>query len=60
MKKTWTGVVPYWGTWGEPMPGKENECSNVEGYIEEWRVSETDKARQYAFAAVDMDGKKKK
>ena len=52
-------MVPYWGTWGEPMPGKENECSNVDEYIEEWRVRETDKAKQYAFAAVDMDGKKK-
>ncbi|KAF7453217.1 Pyridox ox 2 domain containing protein [Pyrenophora tritici-repentis] len=59
VKDTWTGVVPYWGTWGEPIPGKENGCPDVEEYIEEWRVGETGKARQYAFAAVEMEGKKK-
>jgi nitroimidazol reductase NimA-like FMN-containing flavoprotein (pyridoxamine 5'-phosphate oxidase superfamily) len=50
---TWTGVVPYWGTWGEPVPGKENGCQEVEGYIEEWRVRETGKARNHAFEVID-------
>lgn len=59
VKKTWTGVVPYWGTWGEPVPGKENGASEVEGYIEKWRVEETGRARGYAFEAVEKEGKKK-
>jgi nitroimidazol reductase NimA-like FMN-containing flavoprotein (pyridoxamine 5'-phosphate oxidase superfamily) len=59
VKKTWTGVVPYWGTWGEPVAGKENACEEVEGYIEGWRVVETGRARGYAFEAVGMEGKKK-
>ncbi|KAH6633180.1 5-nitroimidazole antibiotic resistance protein [Boeremia exigua] len=53
VKKTWTGVVPYWGTWGEPVEGKENGCAEVEGYIEEWRMKETSKARNYAFEAIE-------
>ena len=52
VKKTWTGVVPYWGTWGEPVPGEENGCEEVEGYIESWRMKETAKARGYAFEAI--------
>lgn len=52
VKGTWTGVVPYWGTWGEPVEGRENKCEEIEGYIEEWRVKETSKARKYAFDAV--------
>lgn len=53
MKKTWTGVVPYWGTWGEPVPGKENGCEEVEEYIEKWRVSENSKVKKEAFEAVE-------
>ncbi|KAI4683887.1 uncharacterized protein J4E84_006727 [Alternaria hordeiaustralica] len=52
VKKTWTGVVPYWGTWGEPVPGEENGCEEVEGYIESWRMRETAEARGYAFEAI--------
>lgn len=59
VKQTWTGVVPYWGTWGEPVPGKENGREEVEEYIEEWRVGETGKARDYAFEAIEIDGKAK-
>jgi nitroimidazol reductase NimA-like FMN-containing flavoprotein (pyridoxamine 5'-phosphate oxidase superfamily) len=53
VKKTWTGVVPYWGTWGEPVAGKENGASEVEAYIEKWRLEETGRARGYAFEAVE-------
>ncbi|XP_014560690.1 hypothetical protein COCVIDRAFT_34340 [Bipolaris victoriae FI3] len=52
VKKTWTGVVPYWGSWGEPVPGKENGCEEVEEYIERWRVVENNRGRQEAFDAT--------
>ncbi|KAH7392029.1 5-nitroimidazole antibiotic resistance protein [Phaeosphaeria sp. MPI-PUGE-AT-0046c] len=52
VSKTWTGVVPYWGTWGEPVEAAENGCKEVEGYIEKWRVGETGRARAQAFEAV--------
>ncbi|KAJ4337449.1 hypothetical protein N0V95_008339 [Ascochyta clinopodiicola] len=51
--RTWTGVVPFWGTWGEPVAGKLNGREEVEGYIEKWRVGETGRAREYAFAAIE-------
>jgi nitroimidazol reductase NimA-like FMN-containing flavoprotein (pyridoxamine 5'-phosphate oxidase superfamily) len=51
--KTWTGVVPYWGTWGQPVDGTENGCAEVEPYIEEWRVRETGKSRSEAFSAIE-------
>ena len=54
-ERCWTGVVPYWGTWGEPVPGKENGCEAVEGYIEGWRVRETAGARGAAFAAAGAE-----
>ena len=53
VRNTWTGVVPYWGTWGEPVPGRENGCKDVEGYIEEWRMKETAKGRDHAFEAIE-------
>jgi hypothetical protein len=53
VKKTWTGVVPYWGTWGEPVAGRENGAGEVEAYIEKWRLEETGRARGYAFEAVE-------
>lgn len=53
VKKTWTGVVPFWGTWGEPVAGKENGCEEVEGYIEKWRMQETGRARVEAFGAIE-------
>ncbi|KAH9859731.1 hypothetical protein IAQ61_011512 [Plenodomus lingam] len=53
---TWTGVVPFWGTWGDPVTA-EGSGRGVEGYVEEWRVEETEKAREYAVEAVGMKGK---
>jgi hypothetical protein len=44
--------VPYWGTWGEPVAGRQNGCDKVEGYIEKWRVSENTRAREEAIEAV--------
>lgn len=53
VKGTWTGVVPYWGTWGEPVEGKDNRCAEVEPYIEAWRTKETSKARNHAFEVIE-------
>ena len=53
VKDTWTGVVPYWGTWGEPVEGKDNGCAEVEPYIEAWRTKETSKAKNHAFEVIE-------
>ncbi|KAF2463271.1 5-nitroimidazole antibiotic resistance protein [Lindgomyces ingoldianus] len=57
VKGTWTGVVPVWYQWGEPMPGKENEMENVQGYIEDWRVKESQLGRVKAYEAIEEEGK---
>jgi nitroimidazol reductase NimA-like FMN-containing flavoprotein (pyridoxamine 5'-phosphate oxidase superfamily) len=49
----WTGVVPSWLTWGEPVAGKENGRESVEGYIEKWRLEENARGKEYAFEAVE-------
>ncbi|KAF2637169.1 hypothetical protein P280DRAFT_500774 [Massarina eburnea CBS 473.64] len=52
---TWTGVVPVWLQWGEPIPGKDNGKVEIEGYIERWRVKENQKGRVYAYEAIQKD-----
>lgn len=55
----WTGVVPVWLQWGEPIPGRENgfggEDGAVEEYIERWRLSENMKGKLGAYEAVKED-----
>lgn len=51
-QRTWTGVVPYWGMWGEPVPGAQNGCEEVQGYIEGWRVGENTRGKMEAFGAA--------
>lgn len=53
--RVWTGVVPCWLQWGEPMPSQGNGVEEVEGYIEKWRVGENGKGRVGAFEAVGKD-----
>lgn len=54
--RVWTGVLPYWGTWGEPVPAEGNMCDEVEGYIEGWRVGENARGRVGAFEAAGGGG----
>jgi hypothetical protein len=53
VKKVWTGVVPCWLQYGEPIPGKENGREDVEEYIEKWRVSENNKGKMGAYEAIE-------
>lgn len=53
VKKTWTGVVPVWLQWGEPIEGKENGCADVEDYIEQWRLKENQKGKTLAYEAIE-------
>lgn len=55
-KSVWTGVVPVWPQWGEPIPGNENGVEEVEEYIEKWRVGENTKGKVAAYKAIE-DGK---
>ncbi|KAF9741867.1 hypothetical protein PMIN06_012280 [Paraphaeosphaeria minitans] len=51
--RVWTGVVPYWSTWGEMVAGKENGAGAVDGEIEKWRLAENEKAKKVAYAAIE-------
>lgn len=53
----WTGVVPVWLQWGEPIPGEQNGREEVEGYIETWRQKENMKGKMLAYEAVNKKGK---
>jgi len=58
-ESVWTGVVPAYLQWGEPVPGKDNgfggQGGKTEGYIEEWRVAENERIRKAAYEAIEHD-----
>ncbi|KAH7135107.1 5-nitroimidazole antibiotic resistance protein [Dendryphion nanum] len=54
-ESVWTGVVPVWLQWGEPIPGKDNGREAVEGYIEKWRLGENQKGRLEAYKAIEEE-----
>ncbi|KAF2001814.1 5-nitroimidazole antibiotic resistance protein [Amniculicola lignicola CBS 123094] len=56
-KDVWTGVVPVWLQWGEPIAGKENGREDIEPYIEKWRLSENLKGKMGAFKAIEEQDK---
>ncbi|PSN67924.1 5-nitroimidazole antibiotic resistance protein [Corynespora cassiicola Philippines] len=55
-KNVWTGVVPVWLQWGEPIPGEDNGPEEVEDYIERWRLMENERGRMGAFDAIQKKG----
>ncbi|KAF2125775.1 hypothetical protein P153DRAFT_298994, partial [Dothidotthia symphoricarpi CBS 119687] len=50
-ERVWTGVVPYWGTWGEGV-GAQGCEREVPESVEAWRVGENGRARVGAFEAA--------
>jgi nitroimidazol reductase NimA-like FMN-containing flavoprotein (pyridoxamine 5'-phosphate oxidase superfamily) len=50
--KVWTGVVPSWLQWGEPVPTKENKVSKVPGYLNQWISEENSTGKDTAVAAA--------
>ncbi|KAF2712858.1 hypothetical protein K504DRAFT_422995 [Pleomassaria siparia CBS 279.74] len=51
--KIWTGVVPVWPQWGEPVAGKDNVVDEVEEYIEQWRLKENQSGKLGAYKAIE-------
>lgn len=52
--RVWTGVVPAWVQWGEPVPANENQVNSFPGYLERWRHEENERGREYAVHAVSQ------
>lgn len=56
-KGVWTGVLPVWLQWGEPVAGQDNGFGDgeTEEYIEEWRVGENVRGKLTAYEAIQKD-----
>jgi hypothetical protein len=50
----WTGVVPVWETFGEPVPSPENKVTKVPDYITRFITKNNEQNRKYAQGAVKV------
>ena len=57
--RVWTGVVPVWETFGQPVPNAENKVSNVPEHVSSYIASRNEQNQAYAtkaaFAAKSQD-----
>jgi nitroimidazol reductase NimA-like FMN-containing flavoprotein (pyridoxamine 5'-phosphate oxidase superfamily) len=51
----WTGVVPVWETFGEPVPSAENKVKRLPEYIASYVAHSNDRNRTYAVNAVNTE-----
>jgi nitroimidazol reductase NimA-like FMN-containing flavoprotein (pyridoxamine 5'-phosphate oxidase superfamily) len=52
--KVWTGVVPTWTVYGEPVPSSYNKVQKVPGYMKEWIDAENKNGKQLAADAINQ------
>lgn len=52
--RVWTGVVPVWETFGEPVPSDQNKVAEVPGYISAFVAAQNAGNRQYAEKAIGV------
>ncbi|KAJ5232119.1 hypothetical protein N7468_005075 [Penicillium chermesinum] len=53
--RIWTGVVPVWETFGEPVPSAENKVADVPEHIRSYIADKNTKNRAYAEGAVGTE-----
>ncbi|EEP76290.1 conserved hypothetical protein [Uncinocarpus reesii 1704] len=53
-EKVWTGVVPVWQTFGEPLPDKLNKVKEVPEHITSYIATANARNQQYAVDAVKI------
>lgn len=51
-KKVWTGVIPAYIKYGEPIPGKENVVKAVPAYMRQWLEETNNKGEAYSREAA--------
>lgn len=51
-RRVWTGVVPSWTQWGEPIPAKANMVEDTPDHVEHWRAVANRDARMDAYEAA--------
>lgn len=52
--RVWTGVVPVWETFGDPVPSPANKVKEVPDYITRFVADKNDQNRRYAREAVHI------
>jgi nitroimidazol reductase NimA-like FMN-containing flavoprotein (pyridoxamine 5'-phosphate oxidase superfamily) len=52
--RVWTGVVPVWETFGEPIPDPLNKVEAVPEYISSYIASQNERNRSYAASAIGI------
>ncbi|PYI36620.1 flavin-nucleotide-binding protein [Aspergillus indologenus CBS 114.80] len=52
--RVWTGVVPVWETFGEPVPSEQNKVAEVPDYISAFVAAQTAGNREYAEKAIGI------
>jgi hypothetical protein len=52
--RIWTGVVPVWETFGEPVPSAQNKVKEVPEHISSYVTSSNDQNQTYAIDAVKI------
>lgn len=50
--RVWTGVVPVWETYGEPIPSPDNKVKGVPEHIKSYVTSMNERNRAYATSAA--------
>jgi uncharacterized protein len=49
----WTGVVPCWTEFGNPIPSSYNKVQKLPGYLREWIDDENTKGKAEALEAIE-------
>lgn len=53
--RIWTGVVPVWETFGQPVPSAENKITEVPEHITSFIASKNAQNRALAEGAIEVD-----
>lgn len=60
MESVWTGVVPVWEQFGDPIPGPYNEVKEVPEHVTSYVERLRNSNRDYAEKAAEKDAPVKK
>ncbi|KAF4612461.1 hypothetical protein G7Y89_g15616 [Cudoniella acicularis] len=55
LDRVWTGVVPLYEVYGEPVPGPYNRVKEVPGYVGRWVEGVNEEGRSYAVEGAKRD-----
>ncbi|GBF65666.1 hypothetical protein TMEN_8384 [Trichophyton mentagrophytes] len=53
-EKVWSGIVPVWQTFGEPVPSSTNMVKEVPAYLKEYVSKVTEENKKHAYAAMKL------